>query len=106
MERGSLVAAVFSRELGRPRPALVIQSDDFQLGMVALLPITSYLQPGLSFRIDVLPTSGNGLKRRSQVMVDRSQSVAITRIGKTIGRLDVETQHRVDLMLSLFLGLA
>lgn len=107
IERGSLVIAVFAREFGKPRPALVVQSDVYTpLPTLSLLPLSTDLKSGMDFRTDVLPSSSNGLQQRCQVMVDKIQTVPVDRIGARIGRLDTGLQQRVDVMLALFLGFA
>lgn len=47
MKRGDLVAVALQGDYGKPRPALVIQADQFvDLGTVVILPITSTLVVG------------------------------------------------------------
>lgn len=44
MRRGNLVTVALQGDYGKPRPALVIQADQFaDLGSVVILPITSTL---------------------------------------------------------------
>ena len=77
MRRGDLVAVALQGDLGKPRPALVIQSDLFNAHpSVAILPVTSELRDAPLFRIAVNPSELNGLTKSSQVMVDKPQSVA------------------------------
>jgi mRNA interferase MazF len=57
-------------------------------------------------RIPVDPTDGNGLRRKSQVMIDKTQTVPREKIGSTIGRLDPDTLVAVDRALATFLGIA
>ena len=107
MERGAVVVAVFPRDFGKPRPALVIQSDVFgDLDSVTLLPLTTDLRQGAAFRLDILPTDANGLKQRCQVMIDKAQTVYADKIGRRVGHLDKTSMDRVDVALALFLGLA
>jgi len=107
MGRGGLVVAVFPRDFGKPRPALIVQANAYdQLGSVTLLPLTSDLSGDATFRINVLPSDSNGLKQRCQVMVDKAQTVYADKIGRRIGQLDRRTLDRVDTALALFLGLA
>ena len=92
---------------GKPRPAVVIQSDLFgDHPSVTILPITSELRIAPLFRIAIDPDSENGLMKPSQVMADKAQSVARDKIGKTIGNLDKPTMRAVDRALALFLGFA
>lgn len=107
MERGRLIVAVFPRDFGKPRPALVIQADAYnQLDSVTVLPLTTDLRRGATFRLDIFPSDSNGLKQRCQVMIDKAQTVYTDKIGQNIGHLDKASLADVDAALSLFLGLA
>ena len=103
ISRGDLVVAAFPGDYGKPRPALVIQSDGFnQLQSVTVLPLTSDLYPAVLVRIDVAPTESNGLQRRSHIMVDKAATISRSKIGRRIGRLDTETMGAVGLALAQF----
>jgi mRNA interferase MazF len=107
MRRGDLVAIALPGAYGKPRPALVIQSDFFHAHpSVTVLPVTSELRETPLFRIDVEPDAGNGLRRRSQIMVDKAQTVAREKIGTRIGRLSDDVLVAVERSLAVFLGFA
>jgi len=107
MRRGDLVTVAVSGDYGKPRPALVIQSDLFEeLSSVTLCLVTSELRAAPIFRITVDPSSDNGLRRVSQIQVDKVLTVARERIGSTIGRLDDETMLKVNRSLAVFIGIA
>ena len=107
MRRGDLVTVALQGDLGKPRPALVIQSDLFdEHPSVTILPVTGELRAAPLFRIAVNPGELNGLNKPSQVMVDKPQSVARERIGKVLGRLDDATMLAVNRALAVFLGFA
>lgn len=107
MTRGDLVTIALSGDYGKPRPALVIQSDLFDARpSVSVLSVTSELRDAPLFRIAISPSAVNGLRKPSQVMVDKPQTVARSKIGKTIGRLDDEVIRRVNRALAVFLGFA
>jgi mRNA interferase MazF len=107
MNRSDVVAAVLAGDYGKPRPALIIQSQPFQeLDSVTLLPLTSDLRNWPLFRITVDPDPQNGLHERSQIMVDKAATVSRRKVGRLIGRLDDQTMRQVDRALSRFLGLA
>jgi mRNA interferase MazF len=107
MRRGDLVTIALSGDYGKPRPALVIQSDLFdQHPSVTILPLTSELRKTPLFRITVEPDPGNGLRKPSQVMIDKTQTVPREKIGSTIGRLDDESLMAIDRALAVFLGFA
>jgi mRNA interferase MazF len=107
MKRGDLVTVALPGAYGKPRPAVVIQSDLFdQHPSVTILPVTSELRDTPLFRIAVHPTPENGLLEISQVMVDKTHTVPPDKIRKIIGRLDESTLLSVDRALVLFLGFA
>ena len=56
------------------------------------------------FRISVQPSASNGLSKPSQVMVDKTLSVACGKIGAVIGRLNDETMMAVNRALAIFIG--
>lgn len=107
VRRGDLVTVALQGTHGKPRPALVIQSDlCAEHPCVTLLPVTSELRATPLFRIQVDPTPGNGLQVASQVMVDKAQSVSRDRVGAAFGRLDAEAMVAVNRALAVFLGFA
>lgn len=107
MRRGDLVTVALQGDLGKPRPALVIQSDLFgSHPSITILPVTSELRVAPLFRIPLSPSELNGLSKPSQVMVDKPQSIAREKIGRVIGHLDDETMLAVNRALAVFLGFA
>ncbi len=107
MRRGDLVTVALPGAHGKPRPALVIQSDLFDAHpSVAVLPVTSELREAPLFRIRVRPDPDTGLRAVSDVMVDKPQAIPRDRVGPTIGRLPDDAMLRVNRALALFLGFA
>lgn len=94
-------------DYGKPRPALVVQADQFAgLGSVAILPITSTLVDAPLLRLTVEPSPDNGLRAPSQIMLDKPMTVKADKIGPTFGHLDDTAMLSVNRSLALFLGLA
>lgn len=107
MTPGDLVTVALQGDLGKQRPALAIQSSFFQdHPSVTVLPVTSTLQAAPIFRIGIEPNETNGLRQPSQAMVNKMQSVARSRLGPVIGRVDDATLLAVNRALAVFLGLA
>ena len=107
MRRGDLVTIALQGDYGKPRPALVIQSDLFdEHPSVTVLPVTSELRETPLFRITLEPDAANGLRKPSQVMVDKPQTVSREKIGNPFGRLDDENLLAINRALAVFLGLA
>ena len=107
MRRGDLVTVALQGDLGKPRPALVVQSDLFNAGhaSLTLCPITGTLRDAPLFRLNVTPSPHNGLKKRSQIAIDKMASVKVERVQKVIGRLNADEIRAVDRALKLWLAL-
>ncbi|OGA06095.1 MAG: growth inhibitor PemK [Betaproteobacteria bacterium RIFCSPLOWO2_02_64_14] len=107
MRRGDLVTVAAPGDYGKPRPALVVQSELFdELPSVTVCLVTSTLRDAPIFRITVDPSSANGLQRVSQIQVDKIMTVARERVGEVIGRLDDATLLKVNRSLAVFVGIA
>lgn len=107
MKRGELVTVAMPGDFGKPRPALVIQSDRLgHTGTVTVLLLSGTLVDAPLLRPTVQPSPQNGLRKASQVMVDKAMSVKRDRLGPPFGRLDDESMLAVTRSLAVFLGLA
>ncbi|MDQ7830157.1 MAG: type II toxin-antitoxin system PemK/MazF family toxin [Desulfovibrionaceae bacterium] len=107
MRRGDLVTVIVPGAYGKPRPALVVQSDLFQaLPSVTVVPITSERHSAPLFRIDLEPDAQNGLAKPSQAMVDKLQTVPREKVGQVFGHVHQEKMLEIVRSLSLFLGIA
>ena len=107
MRRGDLVVIVTSGDYGKPRPALVMQADDYaEHPSMTVLPLSSDIHDLPLFRVTVEPTKDNGLRLPSQVMVDKALTVPRAKVGSRIGRLDHATLAATSKALAAFLGLS
>lgn len=105
MKRGDLVTIALQGDYGKPRPALIIQSDLFnEHPSVTILPVTSELRGAPLFRVRIEPEPVNGLQKTSEIMVDKAQSVPRERVGEVIGQLKEEQMLAVNRSLAVFLG--
>jgi mRNA interferase MazF len=106
MKRGDLVTVAVSGDYGKPRPALVVQSDAFDAHpSVVVLPLTSELNDTPLFRVGVVAGKQTGLRKASQIMVDKATAVPRGKLGPRMGRVDGATLRAVDDALRGFLGL-
>ncbi len=104
-QRGDLVRVSLQGDYGKPRPALVVQSDLLdELDSVVLCPVTSALR-NAAFRVTVEPNPSNGLRALSQVMVDKLSTLPRAKVSEPFGRLDDERIKAVDRALLLVVGL-
>jgi len=107
VKRGSLITVVVPGAYGKPRPALVVQSALFENHpSVTILPLTSELRDTPLFRITVEPTPANGLQQRSQIMVDKIQTIPREKVGAVLGVLEDSQLLAVNRSMALFLGFA
>jgi len=72
MRRGQFVVVATSGDYGKPRPALVVQSELFaELPSVVICPLTTTLRNDADqFRLEVEPSERNGLREVSQIAID------------------------------------
>ena len=105
--RGDVVIAVFSRDYGKPRPAVVVQSDLFNAThtSVVLCPVSSELTGLNLFRVRARVSKMSGIQTESEIMVDKMGAVAAGRIRQRIGRLSGAQMETVDWALRLWLDL-
>jgi mRNA interferase MazF len=107
MKRGDFVTIALQGDFGKPRPALVIQSDLFAAhSTVTVLLLSSTLIEAPLFRVTVEPNDSNGLRARSQIMVDKTMTVVREKVGRSFGELDEESLLKIERNLALFLGIA
>ena len=108
MRRGDIVTAATGSGFGsKPRPALVIQDEDYSnISTILLALISSDEKAGrVSINVAVEPSASNGLRRVSFVMVHELLTVRMEKLDKRIGRLSEADMRRVDRSLMTFLGL-
>lgn len=84
MMRGDLVTIAMQGDFGKPRPAVIVQSNNFdEHATVTVLPISSTIVDAPLFRITVKPDELNKLEKTSQVItfvqiiVKRKQSLFV-----------------------------
>lgn len=105
--RGDFVTVAMQGDFGKPRPALVIQSNQFnEHATVTVLPVTSMLVAAPLLRITVQPSTESGLQKPSQVMVDKAMTVKRDKVGPAFGRIDADALVEVERCLAVFLGIA
>lgn len=107
VRRGQFVVVPTSGDYGKPRPALVVQSDLFaELPSVMICPLTSMLRDDADqFRLGVHPSKRNGLREVSQIAIDKITALPAGKIGGVIGEADDTLLLRVNRALALFLSI-
>ncbi len=107
MRRGDLVTVSAPGNYGKPRPAVIVQSDWLAATdsvLVALL--TSELVDAPLYRLSIEPSDANGLKAPSQVMIDKLVAIPRKKCGRVIGRLNESERIALNHMLAVVVGVA
>jgi mRNA interferase MazF len=108
MKRGDVVIVAAAGDYGKPRPAVIVQTDAFPEthASVVICQMTSEVVEAPNFRVTIDPSEKNGLRARSQVMADKPVTVRRARIGQSIGHLDESDVGRLNIALAFVIGLA
>ena len=108
MRRGDVVIAAATGDYGKPRPAVIVQTDALPEthASVVICQMTSDLVAAPHIRVNIEPSERNGLRARSQILVDQPVTVRRERIGKVIGRLGNGEIGDLNKALAFVIGLA
>ncbi len=108
MRRGDVVTVAAAGDYGKPRPAVIVQTDALPASHVSVVicQLTSDVVDAGDIRVTITPTRENGLHVQSQVMADKPVIVRRTRIGRQIGRLSAADMARVNTALAFVVGLS
>jgi mRNA interferase MazF len=108
IKRGDVVICAAPGDFGKPRPAVVVQSDLFNgtHSSVVVCLVTSHLEDAPLFRIPVPAGRTTGLKLESQAMVDKVIAIPRSKITGRTGMLPAGPLKEIDNALRLWLELA
>ena len=108
MKRGDVVAVAATGDYGKPRLAVIVQTDALppEHASVVVCRMTSDLSDAPDFRVTIEPSEKNGLRARSQVMADKPVTIRRERVGHQIGRLEDRDITRLNIALAFVMGLA
>ena len=108
MKRGDVVTVAASGDYGKPRPAVIVQTNALppEHTSVVVCQVTSDGDDAQDFRVAIEPTERNGLRAQSHIMADKPVTIRRTRIGRKIGQLDKSDIARLNVALAFVMGLA
>lgn len=108
MKRGDVVTVAASGDYGKPRPAVIVQTDALpaEHASVIVCQMTSDIVEAPDFRVTIEPTEKNGLRTRSQIMADKPVTIRRERLGRRIGSLNDKDVARLNVALAFVMGLA
>ncbi len=115
MRRGDICTAnlepVRGSEADKQRPAVIVSNDGANAtatrlghGVVTVVPVTSNITRVYPFQV-LLPAQDSGLQRDSKAQAEQVRSIAVERIGATIGRVPPPLMDSLDDALRLHLAL-
>jgi mRNA interferase MazF len=106
-QRGDVVVCVLSGDYGKPRPAVVVQSNLFNPthASVTVCPVTTHLLKAPLFRLSLEPSDENGLRAPSQIMVDKISTLKVEKVDQRIGCLTELQIEKIDKAIKLWLDL-
>ena len=109
IKRRDIVVLNLGGNIGKPRPALIIQSDilniNSKLSTTIVLPISSELLNMEIIRYKLEPNTKNGLQFNSQIMIDKIMQVEKHRIQKVIGNISKKQIDEIEARLLSILGI-
>jgi mRNA interferase MazF len=108
MRRGEIWTVAGGKDYaGKPRPVVILQDDSFDAtDSITVCAFTTDATEAPLFRVPVTPNERNGLRAPSRLMADKITTVAKSKVGDRIGRLDGEDVLRLNQAVLVFLGLA
>jgi len=103
--RGDVVTVAITGDYGKPRPAVIIQTDSLMVtDTVLVCLISSSVRDSPLHRFSLPADEATGLRQASQVMVDKIFAAKREKCGKVIGRLDEATMLALGPLLTFVVG--
>ena len=108
MRRGDVITVAARGDYGKPRPAVIIQTDAFpeSHASIVVCQMTYDLVVAPDFRVTIEPSPETGLRARSRVIADKPVTIRRERIGRQIGRLGAADMAQLNVALAFVMGLA
>src|SRR5438132_12554975 len=98
MKRGEIWTISGGKDYaGKPRPAVILQDDRFDAtASITICAFTTDPTDAPLFRLLVEPNEVNGLRAPCRLMVDKITTVAKSKIGSQVGRLDDQNMVKIN----------
>ena len=107
VSRGEIWSVSGGVYASKPRPALILQSDQFsETGSITVAPFTTDPTEAPLFRLAIVANPENGLRSSCSIMIDKVTTIPRANLGSRIGRLSDDDVMRVNRAVIVFLGVA
>ena len=108
MRRGDIITVAMQGDFGKPRPAVVVESDampptDAVLVCIGTSDLVEEAEPR---RVLVMPDAQNGLRLPTQFQSDKVMPSRRAKCGPVIGQIDQGALAALTMQLGVLLGLA
>lgn len=104
--RGEIWTIAGAGLASEPRPALIVQDDQYALDSLTVIMLTSVLVEAPLYRVRVPATEASGLTRDNDVVIDKIMTVRLSNVRDRVGLVVPETMTEVERLLLVFLGIA
>jgi mRNA interferase MazF len=98
-------------EANKRRPAVIVSNDaanrtatKLGRGVLTVVPVTSNVERVYPFQV-LLPSGTGGLSQDSKAQAEQVRSIAVERIGKSLGNVPANIMVSIDDALRLHLAL-
>lgn len=107
MKRGDVFLASIPGDYGKPRPVVIVQNEKANdtHASIVVCPVSSHVIDAPLFRLSVDPTPRNGLRVKSQVMIDKISAIRRERLRNYVGHLNDELLLQLNRSLAFWIGL-
>lgn len=107
ISRGEIWSVSGGVYASKPRPALILQSDQFsETSSITVAPFTTDPTDAPLFRLPIPADPENGLRSPCSIMIDKVTTISRNNLGSRIGRLGDDDVVRVNRAVIVFLGIA
>lgn len=106
IQRGDIIVCALQGDFGKPRPAMVVQSNLFNEThhSITICPITSHKLDAPLFRVALEPTEHSGLMQPSFAMIDKITSIPRAKISRVIGKISTRELQEIKKALEFWLN--
>jgi len=106
INRGEIWSVAWTSIARKPRPALVIQAEEYRLTETDILAlITTTENEASALRIPIKADENNGLQQDSYICLDKLMAIPLANLGKCYGKVSDEIMQEVNTRLIKILGI-
>jgi len=105
MKRGQIWVVAGSGYSSKPRPAVVVQADQFDTDSVTVCLLTSTEVDAPLIRLPIPADEVTGISKPSYAMVDKVTTIKRSNASEHVGELPAPLIDELNSMIATFLGL-